>query len=53
MSKGGGKAEDWLIRFTKQIRRKLPRGRYILTHARKSRMTDYPTATRADHDLVL
>ncbi|KAK0488963.1 glycoside hydrolase [Armillaria novae-zelandiae] len=32
---GDGKAEDWIISFTKQLRRQLPQGQYILTHARQ------------------
>ena len=30
-----GKAEQWLITFTKTLRQQLPQGKYILTHARK------------------
>ncbi|KAK0188963.1 glycoside hydrolase [Armillaria mellea] len=30
---GDGQAEDWIIAFTKQLRRQLPQGEYILTHA--------------------
>ncbi|KAL0576272.1 hypothetical protein V5O48_005716 [Marasmius crinis-equi] len=30
---GDGKAEQWLINFTKQLRTQLPQGNYILTHA--------------------
>ncbi|KAF9475015.1 glycoside hydrolase [Pholiota conissans] len=30
---GDGKAENWLISFTKQLRTKLPQGTYLLTHA--------------------
>ncbi|KAJ8095295.1 hypothetical protein PM082_010518 [Marasmius tenuissimus] len=30
---GNGKAEQWLIDFTKQLRVQLPQGDYILTHA--------------------
>ena len=29
-----GKAEDWVITYTKTLRSKLPKGKYILTHAR-------------------
>ncbi|KAG9312462.1 glycoside hydrolase family 18 protein [Chiua virens] len=29
----GGKAESWLITFTRQLRRNLPQGQFILTHA--------------------
>lgn len=36
MNAGKGKAEEWLISFTKQLRTKLPQGQYIITHARKS-----------------
>ncbi|KAJ3504218.1 hypothetical protein NLJ89_g8052 [Agrocybe chaxingu] len=32
-SAGDGKAETWLISFTKQLRTQLPQGTYILTHA--------------------
>lgn len=34
MNAGNGKAEQWLISFTKQLRSKLPQGKYIITHAR-------------------
>ncbi|KAF9038438.1 glycoside hydrolase [Panaeolus papilionaceus] len=30
---GDGKAEAWLISFTKQLRIKLPQGKYLLSHA--------------------
>ncbi|KAF8123597.1 glycoside hydrolase family 18 protein [Boletus edulis] len=30
---GGGAAESWLIRYTKQLRTRLPQGQYILSHA--------------------
>ncbi|KAF9006138.1 glycoside hydrolase family 18 protein [Cyathus striatus] len=30
---GDGKAENWLISFTKQLRTQLPQGQYIITHA--------------------
>ncbi|KAK0217905.1 glycoside hydrolase family 18 protein [Armillaria fumosa] len=30
---GDGQAEDWIVVFTKQLRRQLPQGEYILTHA--------------------
>ncbi|KAF8892264.1 glycoside hydrolase [Infundibulicybe gibba] len=30
---GNGKAETWLINFTKQLRTQLPQGTYLLTHA--------------------
>ncbi|KAF8074845.1 glycoside hydrolase family 18 protein [Lyophyllum atratum] len=29
----GGKAEDWISSFTKQLRSHLPQGQYLLTHA--------------------
>ncbi|KIL56762.1 glycoside hydrolase family 18 protein [Amanita muscaria Koide BX008] len=32
-NKGDGSAETWLIRFTQQLRARLPVGQYILTHA--------------------
>ncbi|KAF8334535.1 glycoside hydrolase [Amanita rubescens] len=32
---GDGSAENWLITFTKQLRKELPVGQYIVTHARK------------------
>ena len=35
MGKEDGKAEEWLSRFTKALREQLPRGEYILTHARE------------------
>ena len=34
MGKEDGKAEEWLSRFTKALRDQLPKGEYILTHAR-------------------
>ena len=34
MNAGNGKAEQWLISFTKQLRKQLPAGQYIITHAR-------------------
>ncbi|PBK72369.1 glycoside hydrolase family 18 protein [Armillaria solidipes] len=30
---GDGRAEAWIIAFTKELRRQLPQGEYILTHA--------------------
>ncbi|KAJ3483843.1 hypothetical protein NLI96_g6047 [Meripilus lineatus] len=33
MRAGNGKAEQWLISFTKQLREQLPAGQYIITHA--------------------
>ena len=36
MNAGNGKAEQWLISFTTQLRKQLPAGQYIITHARKS-----------------
>ncbi|KDQ55134.1 glycoside hydrolase family 18 protein [Jaapia argillacea MUCL 33604] len=33
MNAGDGKAEAWLISFTKQLRVHLPQGQYIITHA--------------------
>ncbi|KAK0238911.1 glycoside hydrolase family 18 protein [Armillaria nabsnona] len=30
---GDGRAEKWIIAFTKELRRQLPQGEYILTHA--------------------
>ncbi|KAJ3483841.1 hypothetical protein NLI96_g6045 [Meripilus lineatus] len=33
MNAGNGKAEQWLISFTKQLRKQLPAGQYIITHA--------------------
>ncbi|KAF8552691.1 glycoside hydrolase family 18 protein [Imleria badia] len=30
---GGGTAETWLINYTKQLRAKLPKGQYIISHA--------------------
>jgi hypothetical protein len=36
MDAGDGRAEQWLIDFTKALRSELPQGRYILTHARMS-----------------
>ncbi|KIM90462.1 glycoside hydrolase family 18 protein [Piloderma croceum F 1598] len=33
MDAGDGKAEVWLITFTKALRQQLPQGQYILTHA--------------------
>lgn len=33
INKGDGKGEAWVISFTKQLRAKLPKGKYILTHA--------------------
>ncbi|THH32471.1 hypothetical protein EUX98_g1721 [Antrodiella citrinella] len=33
MDAGDGKAEQWLITFTQQLRTQLPVGQYILTHA--------------------
>ena len=35
MNAGDGKAEQWLISFTQQLRTQLPSGQYLLTHARK------------------
>jgi hypothetical protein len=35
MDAGNGKAETWLINFTKALRAQLPSGQYILTHARE------------------
>ncbi|SJL03805.1 related to Chitinase A precursor [Armillaria ostoyae] len=32
---GDGRAEPWIIAFTKELRRQLPQGEYILTHARQ------------------
>ena len=34
-----GKAENWVIDFTKALREHLPKGEYILTHARESSHT--------------
>lgn len=31
---GDGKAEAWVITFTRQLRVRLPQGKFILTHAR-------------------
>lgn len=36
MNAKDGKAEEWVITFTKALREKLPQGKYTLTHARKS-----------------
>ena len=33
MNKGDGKAEKWLTSFTQTLRKTLPKGQYILTHA--------------------
>lgn len=33
MDKENGKAEQWLIDYTKALRAELPSGQYILTHA--------------------
>ncbi|KAF8521732.1 glycoside hydrolase family 18 protein [Hysterangium stoloniferum] len=33
MNAGDGRAETWIINFTKQLRTKLPKGQYILSHA--------------------
>jgi len=33
MNAGDGRAETWLVAFTKQLRAELPQGQYILTHA--------------------
>ncbi|KAH8107404.1 glycoside hydrolase family 18 protein [Phellopilus nigrolimitatus] len=33
MNKGDGSAEKWLSSFTTQLRKELPQGQYILTHA--------------------
>ena len=35
MNTANGKAEEWLSTFTKALRSQLPKGKYILTHARK------------------
>lgn len=34
MDSGNGKAEEWIISFTTQLREQLPVGKYIVTHAR-------------------
>lgn len=31
---GNGTAESWLISYTQQLRKQLPQGQYILSHAR-------------------
>ena len=33
MNKGDGKAEKWVTSFTQTLRKTLPKGQYILTHA--------------------
>ena len=38
MNAGNGKAEQWLISFTQQLRNQLPAGQYIITHARMSHL---------------
>ena len=35
MQLADGKAEEWLITFTSALRKQLPQGKYIITHARK------------------
>lgn len=39
MNAQNGRAEKWLENFTKQLRVKLPKGQYIVTHARASLQT--------------
>ena len=34
MNAGNGKAEQWIISFTIQLRKELPVEKYIITHAR-------------------
>lgn len=36
MNAQDGSAENWLATFTQALRAQLPRGQYIITHARKS-----------------
>jgi hypothetical protein len=36
MNRGDGSAENWLITFTTELRKLLPSGQYLITHARKS-----------------
>ncbi|KAI0629140.1 glycoside hydrolase [Trametes polyzona] len=33
MNKGDGKAEAWVVEFTQTLRKKLPKGQFILSHA--------------------
>ena len=35
MDKRDGTAEKWLITFTQELRKQLPQGKYLLTHARE------------------
>ena len=35
MNKGDGAAEAWLVTFTQTLRRQLPKGQFILSHARE------------------
>lgn len=43
-----GKAEQWLISFTKQLRSKLPAGKYIITHARTCLTSTIAPASLSD-----
>ncbi len=35
MDRGDGSAEAWIASFTKQLRSQLPKGQFILSHARE------------------
>ena len=50
MDKSDGSAESWIATFTKQLRTQLPKGQFILSHARKSSRPCVPGDERgADH----
>ncbi|PFH51773.1 glycoside hydrolase family 18 protein [Amanita thiersii Skay4041] len=47
---GDGKAEAWVITFTKQLRSQLPKEQYIITHARK--ISAYMKCEAANHEFL-
>ena len=45
MDRGDGSAEAWIATFTQQLRSQLPKGQFILSHAREypHRLASFPS----------